>query len=80
MEELVKKVTEMIADIQPYIEFDENTNLLEDDILDSVSVLLLVQELEDEFTITIEMDEVTGENFTNILSVVKLIQNKLEKT
>lgn len=80
MEELVKKVTEMIADIQPYIEFDENTNLLEDDILDSVSVLLLVQELEDEFTITIEMDEVTGENFINILSVVKLIQNKLEKT
>lgn len=77
MEELVKKITEMVEDIQPYMEFDESTNLLEEDILDSMSVLLLVQELEDEFNISIEMEEVTGENFTNILSVAKLIALKI---
>lgn len=77
MEELVKKITEMVEDIQPYMEFDESTNLLEEDILDSMSVLLLVQELEDEFSISIEMEEVTGENFTNILSVAKLIALKI---
>lgn len=79
MEELVKKITEMVADIQPYIEFDENTNLLEEDVLDSVSVLLLVQELEDEFDISVDMEEVTGENFTNILSVAKLVEDKIGK-
>ena len=79
MEELIKKITEMVADIQPYIEFDENTNLLEEDVLDSVSVLLLVQELEDEFDISVDMEEVTGENFTNILSVAKLVEDKIGK-
>lgn len=77
MEELVRKITEMVEDIQPYMEFDESTNLLEEDILDSMSVLLLVQELEDEFNISIEMEEVTGENFANILSVAKLIALKI---
>lgn len=79
MEEIVKKITDMIVEIQPYMEFEVTTNLLEEDVLDSVSVLVLVQEIEDEFDITVEMEEVTGENFENVLSIAKLAAAKMEK-
>lgn len=79
MEEIVKKITDMIVEIQPYMEFEVTTNLLEEDVLDSVSVLVLVQEIEDEFDITVEMEEVTGENFENVLSIAKLAAAKMKK-
>lgn len=76
MEEIKKIVTEMIEELQPYEEFDETTNLLGEDVLDSVSVLVLVQELEEEFSITIQADEITGENFETVVSIAELIKAK----
>lgn len=76
MDEMVSKVIEMIAELQPYEEFDETTNLLDEDILDSVSVLVLVQMLEEEFSTIITAEEITKENFENVMSVVSLVQFK----
>ena len=76
MDEMVNKVMEMIAELQPYEEFDETTDLLGEDILDSVSVLVLVQELEEEFSVTIAAEEITKDNFENVMSIVALVQSK----
>lgn len=76
MEDIKKIVIEMIKELQPYEEFDETTDLLGEDILDSVSVLVLIQELEEEFSITIQADEITGENFETVVSIVKLLKEK----
>lgn len=76
MDEMVSKVMEMIAELQPYEEFDKTTDLLGEDILDSVSVLVLVQELEEEFSVTITPEEITKENFENVMSVVTLVRSK----
>ena len=76
MEEIKKIVIEMIKELQPYEEFDETTDLLGEDILDSVSVLVLIQELEEKFSITIQADEITGENFETVVSIVKLLKEK----
>lgn len=76
MEDIKKIVIEMIKELQPYEEFDETTDLLGEDILDSVSVLVLIQELEEKFSITIQADEITGENFETVVNIVKLIKGK----
>lgn len=78
MDGIINKILSMIEDIQPYIEFDNTSKLLEQEILDSVSVLLLVQEIEDEFNITIEIEEVNGKNFESVLTVSELVKTKLE--
>ena len=49
MEEKKKKIMDMIAELQPYVEFTETTSLLQEDVLDSVSVLVLVQDMEEQF-------------------------------
>ena len=76
MEEIKKVITEMIEELQPYEEFDETTDLLGEDVLDSVSVLVLVQELEEEFSVTIQADEITAENFESVRSIAELIAAK----
>ena len=55
------------------IEIDESTLLLEEEVLDSVSMLYLVTELENEYKIQIPLDAVTEDNFKNIDSIVKYV-------
>lgn len=76
MEILEKRIMEMLEEIQPYAEFDETTDLLEEEVLDSVSILVWVQEIEEAFDITIEMDEVNDKNFKSIRTVAQLIGRK----
>lgn len=76
MEDIIVKIKDMIADIQPYIEFGDTTNLWEEEVLDSMSLLLLVQELEEEYGIAIDVEEVNTENFADILHIAKLVVEK----
>lgn len=75
--ELKSKIKEIIEDIQPYEEVDETTELLTEAVMDSVSILLLAQELEAEFDVIIEMEEINEENFKNMESIAKLIESKI---
>ena len=51
---------------------DEDMNLPED--LDSMDIIALIAELEDEFDIEITMEEKTEENFENIDTLVEMIE------
>ncbi len=79
MEEQKKKIMDMIAELQPYVEFTETTSLLQEDVLDSVSVLVLVQDMEEQFGIHIEVEEITEDNFKNVESIVALIAEKRQE-
>lgn len=69
-------VRERLKEIQPYIEFEDETDLLEG-VIDSVALLVLVSELEDAFEIVIELEEVTKERFSNINTIVEFIESKV---
>ena len=49
MEELL----EILNDIQPGVDFEHETHLIDDHLLDSLSIISLVAELEDTFDITV---------------------------
>lgn len=78
METMESKIIDMITELQPYVEFDANTNLLEEDVLDSVSALVLIQELEEEFEITIDAEEITDENLKTVENILNLVKSKLK--
>ena len=58
-------------------EIYDNTSLLEGDILDSMSILYLVSEIEDKYGINIDVHEVTEENFSNILDITRMVIGKM---
>lgn len=76
MDEVNEKIKEIIMELQPYVEFDNTTNLLQEEVLDSVSILVLVQEMEDLFEITIDPEEITENNFKTLDDIVEMINGK----
>lgn len=76
MGEVNEKIKAIIMELQPYVEFDNTTNLLQEEVLDSVSILVLVQEMEDLFEITIAPEEITENNFKTLDDIVEMVNGK----
>jgi acyl carrier protein len=73
-EKLFKFIADTIIEANGECEFDENTLLLEDEILDSVSILYLVTQLEEKYNIQIPLEDIIEENFKNITCIVKYVK------
>ncbi|HIU02617.1 MAG TPA: acyl carrier protein [Candidatus Onthocola gallistercoris] len=69
MEQLIK----ILEDIQPNADYENCTTLVDDHILDSLSILSLVAELEDEFDILIPTVEIIPNNFNSAKQIHALI-------
>lgn len=67
-------VLDILRDINPYIEITPETNLLEEDILDSMGIVLLIQELGEKAQITVDLEKVTLQDFQNVTSILSLIE------
>ena len=77
MEEIATKIRDIIIELQPYVEFDHNTNLLQEDVLDSVSILVLIQEMEELFGIIVAPEEITENNFKTLDNIVAMVSRKM---
>ena len=56
---------------------EDNTSFLEEGIIDSTGVLELVGFIEEEFTITVEDEELIPENLDSINNVTAYLQSKI---
>lgn len=53
---------------------DEETRLVDDEIIDSLGIFLLIGFIKERFGIEIEPEEVTMENFSSIQAITNLIE------
>ncbi len=70
------EILEMLLKINPYEEITENTLLLEEGIIDSLALLLLIAEIEKKYDIKIPFDELQIEDFETIDKIEQLIKEK----
>ena len=70
---------EILEDIQPDVDFETETALIDDHILSSLSILSLIAELEDEFDITIPAVEIIPPNFNSAKAMWAMIQRLQEE-
>ncbi len=71
----MNKIIEIINEIKPGFTVNENTNLFDENILDSLAMISLVSELDDEFDIEISARDIVPENFKTVADIYKLVQN-----
>lgn len=74
MEELL----EILEDIQPDVDFETAEHLIDDHLLDSLSIISLIAELEDAFDISIDAAEMTPENFNSAANLWKMVERLQE--
>lgn len=70
------QLMEILNELRPDVDFENETALVTDGILDSFDIVSLVGELNTEFDITIGVDELEPENFDSADAMLELI-NKL---
>ena len=74
MEELL----EILNDIQPGVDFENEKHLIDDHLLDSLSIISLVAELEDTFDVTIPAVEIIPDNFNSAEARLEMLQRLQE--
>lgn len=69
----MEKIIEIIKGLKPGVEVDENTRLLDDHVIDSLAMISLVSELDDEFDVEISAKDIVPENFATVGAIKNLI-------
>ncbi len=73
------RLIEILEEIEDGVDYKNCKTLIDDHYLDSLSIISLVAELEDEFDITIPTVEIIPENFNSVESMWKLITRLQEE-
>lgn len=70
----MKKLLEILEDIQPDIDYKTCSTLIDDGLLDSFAILSIVGEIEDEFGVSVTPAEIVPENFNSMQALWEMIQ------
>lgn len=69
-----ERIYDILNMINSDADFSESTDFLKDDLLDSFNIIELVSLLESELNIKIPGLEIVPENFSNIESIMSLVE------
>ena len=72
-ENKVEELLDILKGLKPGVDFENEKNLIEDRLLDSLDVMNLTVELNDEFDIQITPLDILPENFKSIETIYALI-------
>lgn len=70
-----EQILALCEDVLPQVDFRTETALVDDGILDSLSIVTLVSELSLEFDVVFDMNELTPENLNSIDAIVETVKS-----
>ena len=70
-----EKVVEILSDIRPDVDFETETQLITNGVLESFDILSIVAELSDEFDVTIRPKDLVPENFNSVDAMVEMLKS-----
>lgn len=74
----MNELLEILKEIDDTIDYETETGLIDDHLLDSFAIISLVSELEDAFDISIDAAEMTPENFNSAANLWKMVERLQE--
>ena len=66
-------ILDILKSMDDSIDYLSETKLIDDKIIDSLTLTALISELESEFNIEIDMDDIIPENFNSIDAIADLV-------
>ena len=73
-----EKILEILSAIRSDIDFENSTKLIDDGLLESLDIVSIVGEFNDEFDIEISVEDLLPENFNSVDAMVELITRAQE--
>ena len=75
----MEKLIQILEDLNPEVDYNTCTNLIDSHYLDSLAILSLVAEIEEEFDVVIPTVEIIPDNFNSAKSLWSLIEKLKEE-
>jgi len=72
-------VMEILQEIRKDVDFENETKLIDDNILASLDIVAIVGEFNDEFDIEITVEDLVPENFNSVDAMIRLITKAQEE-
>lgn len=72
-----ERILKLLEGIQPDIDFENETALIDDSLLESFDVFQIVTSLMDEFDISIDADDIEPENLNSLDAICAMVERKL---
>lgn len=71
------EILEILAEAVPSVDFLESDTMMDDGILDSLTIVQIIGELSVEYDIDFVFEDLVPENFNSIDGIVALVERKL---
>lgn len=71
-----KEIIRILSEIRPEFDFNEDVNFIEQGMLDSFDIVILVTKLDERFSTSIDGMDILPENFSTVDAIVKLLVKK----
>lgn len=79
MEENRQELMDILEETRPDIDFEKETALIDDELLDSFDIISIVSEINDAFDISINVNDLRPENFNSVDAILTLITRLQEE-
>ena len=73
------ELLEILSDLHPEVDFENEEGLIDDGILDSFDIVTLISEIQDVFEVTIDAQKIVPENFNSANAIYSMIQELLQE-
>lgn len=70
-----ERILELLSEVLPQIDFTASDRLVDDGILDSISIVTLVSELSVEFDVEFDLDTLQAESLNSIDAIVDTVKS-----
>ena len=71
---MMEELLEVLSALKPEIDFERETELIDDGLLESFDVITLIAEIEDQFGIEVPAEEIMPENFNSAKDMWRLLE------
>ncbi len=70
----MEKLYEILSDCRPDVDFHNEKKLIDDGILESLDIVMIVSELSENYDVEIDIDEITPDNLNSVEAMYEMIQ------
>ncbi len=75
---MYEEIIEILEDLNPGVDYENCTTLIDDRLIESLTMVSLIAELEDTFDITIPAVEVVPANFNSVKAIAALVERLIK--
>ena len=68
-------VLKICKECLPYVDFEKEKDMVNDGVIDSLSLMKLIGELSFEFDVFFDVESLSSENFANVEAITSLINS-----